>query len=210
MVIAIDGPAGSGKSTVARMLAKGLGCSYINSGRFYRAFTLKCIRKNTDFENKQSVLEAALGATVSWHENRVFLDGEDVDSQLQTDIIDQHVAALSSIIAIRHKVNELVREIAKNHRIVVEGRDMTTVVFPDADFAFYLDATPESRAKRRYQQGVSSLSYEQILQSILARDELDRNKEEGSLKIASHVEYLDSSDLTIEQVYDRLVRKIQL
>lgn len=210
MVIAIDGPAGSGKSTIARMLAKGLGYSYINSGRFYRALTLKCLRKTIDFNDRKAVEKTALDSTVSWADNRIFLDGEDVDSQLQTDLIDLHVAALSSIIPIRHKVNALVREIALNHQIVVEGRDMTTVVFPDAEFAFYLDASPESRARRRYQQGVSSLTYEEILKSIIARDELDKNKEEGSLKIAPHVEYLDSSDLTIEQVYDRLVRKIQL
>jgi len=210
MVIAIDGPAGSGKSTIARMLAKGLGISYINSGRFYRALTLYCLRKDLDFSDSEQIRQIALGASLSWENDQVWLEGELIDELLQTDEIDKRVAGLSAIVPLRHKVNELVRAISHTNDIVVEGRDMTTVVFPDADYSFYLDASAASRAKRRFEQGVSDLSYEQILEGILARDEIDRNKEEGSLKIAEHVEYLDSSDLTIDQVYARLMGKIQL
>ncbi len=210
MVIAIDGPAGSGKSTIAHLIAERLNFSYINSGRFYRALTLACSRAGLDFKDKKKVEELALKANLAWKDGKVYLEGELVDNILQTDLIDRYVADLSAILPIRHKVNDLIRSLAKGRNLVVEGRDMTTVVFPNADYAFYLDASAESRAKRRFEQGLSELSYKEILKGILKRDEIDRTKEEGSLKHAPHVEYLDSSHLTIEEVYARLVEKIQL
>jgi len=214
MVIAIDGPAGSGKSTIAKLMAEkfktkdGKEFTYINSGNLYRAVTLGCLRANIDLCDSEKVTELARNSKISWEKDQVFLDGENVTDLLHTDEIDKYSAPLSAIVPVRHIINDIIRSLAKDRNIVVEGRDMTTVVFPDTPYRFYLDASSDSRAKRRYEQGVSNLSLQDIKTAILQRDEIDKNKVEGSLKIAPGVQYLDTSDLTIIQVYEKLIEKI--
>jgi len=208
MVIAIDGPAGSGKSTIAKKLAEKLDYTYINSGKLYRTITLACLRAKVDLKDSGKVIEFAKNIDISYKKNDVFLNGENVTELLHTDEIDRHSAPLSAIVPVRHIVNDIVRSLAKGCDIVVEGRDMTTVVFPNAEHRYYLDASADSRAKRRFEQGVSNLSLEEIKTAILQRDEIDKNKEEGSLKIAEGVQYLDTSDLTIIQVYEKLIENI--
>ncbi|MDR2021635.1 MAG: 30S ribosomal protein S1, partial [Treponema sp.] len=212
MVIAIDGPAGTGKSTIAGLLAEGLRGPgntpflYINSGSLYRAITLGCLRNGIDPADPEAALDYAGRAKIDYKDGGlVCLEGEEVSSLLHTDEIDRFSAPLSAIVSVRHVVNDMIRRIAGERNIVVEGRDMTTVVFPRAECRFYLDASVEARAKRRYDQGVSMLSLEEIRRSIQERDEIDKNKAEGSLKISPEAVYLDSSDLTIQQVYDKLV-----
>jgi len=214
VVIAIDGPAGSGKSTIAKLMAEklktkdGKEFTYINSGNLYRAVTLGCLRANIDLCDSEKVIELARNSKISWEKDQVYLDGENVTDLLHTDEIDKHSAPLSTIVPVRHIINDIIRSLAKDRNIVVEGRDMTTVVFPDTPYRFYLDASSDSRAKRRYEQGVSNLSLQDIKTAILQRDEIDKNKVEGSLKIAPGVQYLDTSDLTIIQVYEKLIEKI--
>ena len=216
MVIAIDGPAGSGKSTIARLLAERLGnFIYINSGNLYRAITLGCIRNGISPEEPERALEYAKNAPIEYRGRQVFLYGEDVTDSLHTDEIDRNSAPLSAIVPIRHVVNDLIRKIAaenftRGYNAVVEGRDMTTVVFPDAEYRFYIDASPDARARRRFDQGVSNLSFEEIRDAIEKRDYIDKHKEEGSLFLAPGVDRLDTSDLTVDQVYDKLVEKIKL
>jgi len=207
MVIAIDGPAGSGKSTIAKLLAKrlkdreGRGFTYINSGNLYRAITLGCLRAGIAPNDSEKALEYARKAVIAYDGDKIILDGEDVTDGLHTDEIDKWSAPLSAIVPIRHVVNDIIRDISKGMNAVAEGRDMTTVVFPDADCRFYLDASAEARARRRFDQGVSKLSLEEIKETIAQRDAIDKNKEEGSLAIAEGVEYIDTSGLTINQVY---------
>ena len=208
MVIAIDGPAGSGKSTIAKLLAEKKGYIYINSGKLYRAITLGCLRAKIDLENSEKVIKYAKNAKITYEKDQVFLNGEDVTDLLHTDEIDKYSSPLSSIVPVRHIVNDLIRFLAKNRNIVVEGRDMTTVVFPDSKYRFYIDASADSRAKRRFEQGVSNLSLEEIKTAIIKRDDIDKNKEEGSLKLEAGVHYLDTSDLTIIEVYDTLITRI--
>jgi CMP/dCMP kinase len=208
MIVAIDGPAGSGKSTIAKMVAEGLGFTYVNSGAIYRAMTLRVLRSGVDSADIEAVLSCSRQARIEYRGGRLFLDGEDAESELRSAPVDALVAQLSAIPRLRVLVNELVRNIAGSADSVVEGRDMTTVVFPEAEAKFYLDASVDSRAERRHSQGLTEASLDEIKRNIEMRDEIDRSKSVGALKIAGDAEYLDSSHLTIQQVYDKVYGKI--
>ena len=215
MVIAIDGPAGTGKSTIAKTLAEklrgadGKPFTYINSGNLYRAITLGCLRGGIDPVDPEKALEYARTAPLVYRDGQLYLGEEMVEDLLHNDEVDRHVSPLSAIVPIRHVVNGHVRNIAAGLNAVVEGRDMTTVVFPHAEYRFYLDASIEERARRRFEQGVSRLGLEEIEAAIAERDSIDRNKAEGSLIIGEGVAYLDTSGLTLMQVYDTLLKRIQ-
>jgi cytidylate kinase len=208
MIIAIDGPAGSGKSTIARMIAEGFGFTYVNSGNIYRAMTLRALREGVDPTDSGAVVALARGARIEYKEGRLNLDGADVEAELHVAKVDALVAQLSAIPEVRSIVNEHVRRIAGSTDAVVEGRDMTTVVFPGAEVKLFLDASAEARAKRRFDQGVSGASLEEIRENIAMRDEIDRSKSVGALKIAPDALYLDSSYLTLQEVYEKVYGKI--
>jgi len=214
MVIAIDGPAGTGKSTIAKMLAErlrgtdGKPFTYINSGNLYRAITLGCLRGGIDPVDPEKALEYAKTAPLVYRNGLLYLGEEMVEDLLHSDEVDRYVSPLSAIVPVRHVVNGHVRNIAAGLNAVVEGRDMTTVVFPQAEYRFYLDASIEERAKRRFEQGVSQLSLEEIKAGIAQRDTLDKNKAEGSLILGEGVIFVDTSGLTINQVYETVVEKI--
>lgn len=200
MVVAIDGPAGTGKSTVAKKVAEDLGLVFLNSGSFYRALTLALLDSGVDIDDTGAVMDFAKRQTLDYVDSHLILNGVDVDSELHQDRVDANVSRVSSIVDLRHLVNDRMREIVKSMNIICEGRDMTTVVFPDAEHKFYLDASIDVQAQRRFDQGVSGLSLEEIKAAIIKRDEMDRNKAEGSLKKAPDALYIDTSDLTISQV----------
>ena len=198
MVVAIDGPAGCGKSTIAKIIADKLNITFLNSGSFYRGITLSLLRSGIDLENHQEIIAHAQKLDIDYVNSRLFINGEDVEDSLHTDQVDAHTAQVSSIIPLRHIVNEKIRHITKSLSIICEGRDMTTVVFPDAEHKFYLDASIDVQALRRFKQGVSNLSLEEIKEGIRKRDEIDKAKAEGALKIAPDATYIDILDLTID------------
>lgn len=208
MVVAIDGPAGTGKSTVASLIAKKLNITFLNSGSFYRALTLALLEANVDLSNKDLVIEFCKKQNLDYVNSHLILNGVDVEHRLHEDIVSANVSPVSAIPEVRHFVNDRLHEIVKSLSIVCEGRDMTTVVFPDAEYKFYLDASIDVQAQRRYNQGVSNLSLEEIKEAIIKRDELDKNKVEGSLRIAPDATYIDTSDLTIEKVCEIIINKI--
>lgn len=209
MIIAIDGPAGTGKSTVAHAVAADLGIVYLNSGSFYRALTLALLDAGIDLDDTKAVTDFAGRQKLDYVNARMILNGKDVDDVLHQDRIDSSVSKVSSVVPLRHLVNDRMRTIVKSLSVICEGRDMTTVVFPDAEFKFYLDASIDVQAKRRFDQGVSNLSLEEIKASILKRDEMDRNKAEGSLKKSPDAIYIDTSDLTINDVCEIIENKIK-
>ena len=184
MIVAIDGPAGSGKSTIARMVAEGLGFTYVNSGNIYRAMTLRSIRRGVALGDAEAVVDCSREAGIEYRGGRLFLDGFDVEDELHSAGVDASVAQLSAIPRLLDIVNAHVRRVAGLSDAVVEGRDMTTVVFPDADAKFYLDASAEARAQRRFDQKASGASFEEIRNNISMRDEIDKSKSVGALKIA--------------------------
>ncbi len=219
MVIAIDGPAGSGKSTVAHRIAETLHITFLNSGSFYRAITLALLRAEIiDMQDnaprflrtQDEIVSFVQALHLEYRDAHLILNGEDVEVLLHSDIIDASSSQVSAIVPVRHIVNTQLRRIAQTMSIVCEGRDMTTVVFPDADYKFYLDASIDVQAERRFKQGVSNLSFEEIKVGIQKRDALDRHKAEGSLKIAGDAVYIDTSDLTIEQVCEIIIHKIHV
>lgn len=210
MIIAIDGPAGTGKSTIAKLIAERLGVTFLNSGSFYRALTLALLDEKIDLTSEAVVIEFCRKQRLDYSKDaHLILNGIDVQSKLHEDRVSAQAAQVSAIVEVRHIVNDRMREITKSLSIVCEGRDMTTVVFPHAEHKFYLDASADVRALRRYNQGVSEMSLEEIKKSIEARDEIDKNKKEGSLMVAADATYIDTSHLTIEEVCAIIQDKIQ-
>ena len=210
MIIAIDGPAGTGKSTIAKLIAEKLNITFLNSGSFYRGITLALLKDNVDLSDEKKVLEFADNLDLDYVNEHLILNGEDVDHLLHQDIVDANASQVSSIVELRHIVNKKLRKITETQSVVCEGRDITTVVFPMAEYKFYLDASIDVQAQRRFNQGVSQLSLEEIKEAIRKRDELDKNKKEGSLKIAEDAAYIDTSDLTIDNVCEIILSKIHI
>ena len=207
MIVAIDGPAGSGKSTISSLVAERTGFVYLNSGRIYRAITWWVIDR--DIQSGRAVEDAIGQLSITVSSDSVTIDGDTLSAELHSDAVDAKVAEISSLPLVRQKVNSVILSEARGKNVVVEGRDMTTVVFPDAEVKWYLDASPESRARRRHKQGTSKLDYERVLNSIILRDKIDMEKKVGGLKVATDALYLDTSDLTIESVCDKVIQSIQ-
>ena len=210
MIVAIDGPAGTGKSTVAKIIAEKLNITFLNSGSFYRGITLGLLRDKIDLNNEEKILEYAENLDLDYVNEHLILNGEDVNHLLHQDVISEHSSPISAIVELRNIVNKKLRKITEKQSVVCEGRDITTVVFPNAEYKFYLDATSEVRAKRRFNQGVSDLSFEEIKAAIEKRDEIDKNKKVGALKIAEDATYIDTSLLTIDEVCEIIIGKIHL
>ncbi len=211
MIVAIDGPAGSGKGTVTKLIAKRMGLINLDTGATYRCVALETIRRGLTLEEKQKIIDLVDDLDIEFeYENddiKVFLNGEDVTSEIRNMEVTKIVSQVSSIVAVRLKMVELQRRMAKGKDVIMEGRDIGTYVFPNADVKIYLDADIEERAKRRFKEnqekGIDS-SYEEVLENIKLRDENDKNKEIGSLKIADDAIIVDSSKLTIEEMTNKV------
>ncbi len=207
MQIAIDGPAGSGKSTVAKKIAEKLNIIYIDTGAMYRAITLKL--KDID---KKYYQEACNNTNIEFINNKIFLDGKDVSSQIRSEEISKLTSDISKIDFVRKKLVSIQKEIAAKNSVVMEGRDITTVVLPDADYKFYLNASPEIRAKRRTLQlkekGLNA-DYKEIIRDIKKRDNNDIKRENSPLKVADDAIVIDSSNLTAEESIEKILSYIR-
>jgi len=203
-VIAIDGPAASGKSSVARELARRLGFIYVNSGGFYRAITWYLLRKNIRPEENDLISTAlnaaALTCTVQDNESRILVDDEDPADHLRDDRVNETVSRLSRLPRVRQIVSQKLHDCADGHDVVIEGRDIGSVVFPDTPYKFYIHASPEVRLKRRAAQGERD--------EIAIRDHDDVSRAVSPLVIAADAYVIDTSHVTIEQVVSEIIARL--
>ena len=212
MIVAIDGPAGTGKGTIASLISKRLGFTYIDTGAMYRCVTLKMIRKGVKLDAHLSEIENLLKKIKIEFMNisekqHIFLDDEDVTEEIRTPEVSALASPTSQIQVIRDKLLIMQREYAKDTNVVMEGRDITTVVFPNADIKIYLTATAGERAQRRYKELVAKgiqTTYEETLQAIMTRDENDMNRKVAPLMIAKDAIVIDTTYMSIEEVYDKV------
>lgn len=206
-IIALDGPSGSGKSTIANLLAKKLKISYLNTGSMYRALTLYLlennIKKTDDFD--KNILE---NINIDINKDKVFLNGEDVSKEIRDKEVTENVSWVSSMPEVREYLVEMQRNISNNKSIILDGRDIGTVVFPNAKYKFYLTASSFVRAKRRFDQKEIAKSFEEIKEDIEKRDYLDSHREISPLKKADDAIEIDSSDLTIAQTIDKIIENM--
>lgn len=211
LVVAIDGPAGSGKSTVSKRTAKRLGILYIDTGAMYRALTLKAMRRKIDLEDEDALVSLARSTKIDLEGNdgalKVILDGEDVAGFIRTPELTSNVKYIARVPGVRHEMVRLQRIIGKKGGAVLEGRDIGTVVFPDADYKFYLDADLEERSRRRYKELLElgqNISLEEIRADIASRDESDIRRSVGALKKADDAVLIDTTNLSIDEVVDEI------
>ena len=215
-VVAIDGPAGSGKGTVTEILAKKLKLNSIDTGAMYRCVTLEMIRKNVKIEELDKVKEILDNINIELSKEKdklvVKLNGEDVSSEIRNNPVNKFVSQVSAIKEVREKLVELQRKMAETQDVIMEGRDITTVVFPNADVKIYMDADLEERARRRFKQNQEKnieCTYEEVLEDMRKRDENDMNKPIGALKKADDAIVIDSTNLTQDQVVKEIEKIIK-
>lgn len=211
MIVAVDGPAGSGKGTVTKRIEKELGFLNLDTGATYRCVALQVLRENVKLDNEEKIIKIANNINIkidnTGDKDIILLNGEDVSKEIRTKEVTEVVSQISSIIPVRERMVEVQRNLAKGKNVIVEGRDIGTVVFPNADVKIYLDASEEVRAKRRYEENVQNginTTYEEVLENVKMRDYNDMHKKVGALKKAKDAIIIDSTSLTIDQVVENI------
>lgn len=212
-VVAIDGPAGSGKGTLASILQERCHLVNIDTGATYRCVALACLRNNIPLEDTDKIVELSKTINITFGlEGQVYLNGEDVTSEIRSKEVTKIVSPISSIVEVRENMVALQRKLAGTADVVMEGRDITTVVLPNANYKFYLDASLDERVKRRVKQNEEKgidMTEEEVRQNIEARDYNDMHKPVGSLMKTDEQIYIDSTDMTIEEVADTVINIIE-
>jgi len=218
LIIAIDGPAGSGKSTVSKLVAKKLGLLYLDTGAMYRALTLKAMRSNLNLEDENALIEMARGTDIKLkagpgsNRTRVLLDGEDVTLDIRTPELTDRIKYIAKVPGVRECMVKIQRSIGEEKGAVLEGRDTTTVVFPDADYKFYLDADLKERAKRRHKELLSlglKATLEDVEEDAMQRDISDQTRKAGPLKKAQDAICIDTTKMSIEEVVIRILSEVK-
>ena len=211
MIVAVDGQAGSGKGTVTKRIEKELGYLNLDTGATYRCVALQALRENVSLKDEEEIIKIANDIDIKINntgdKDIILLNGEDVSKEIRTKEVTSIVSQVSAIIPVREKMVEVQRKLANGKNVIVEGRDIGTVVFPNADIKIYLDASEEIRAKRRYeenkQNGIDT-TYEEVLENVKMRDYNDMHKKVGALKKADDAIVVDSTNLTIDEVVEKI------
>lgn len=215
MIVAIDGPAGSGKSTVSKIVAKRLGFKHISTGAIYRAVTLKALQNGLDLTDSKAVCQLIDKTRIEFKdisgEQRIFLDGKDVTNEIRDAVIDSNINYIADSPSIREKLISIQRNCASEENVVIEGRDIGTVIFPDAERKFFLDADIKERAKRRYSETKlqdKAINFNAVLDDIKRRDYKDCTRNAAPLKRIKESVYIDSTNMSIDEVVGYILKSI--
>ena len=207
--IAIDGPSASGKSTIAKEVAKKLNIEYIDTGAMYRALTYKVLKNKIDVKDTQGVIEILKNTNIDFINNSIYLDGVIVDKEIRQIIVSKNVSYIARIKEVREILVHLQQSMAKTKNVIMDGRDIGTVVLPDANYKFYVTASVDERARRRYKElldrGEKNISLEDIVADIVKRDEIDSNREIGPLIQPEDAHVLDTTNRTIDESVDFII-----
>jgi len=214
-VITIDGPTSSGKNSVGFLLAQKLGYQYIDSGMIYRAGCLKILNAGISLDDKEQILDIYRNLNVNFKMNsgwKMFLDGVDVTDSLHTPKISELTSKVSAMQAVRDIMKDIQRKIAKDGQVVMSGRDVGSEIFPDSRFKFFLTASQEVRAKRRFKQlqNIDPLiKYEDVLEDMIERDKRDSEREASPMRVPKEAVVIDNSNLSVEQTVDEMIKSIR-
>lgn len=211
-IVAIDGPAGSGKGTMAQILSERCNLINIDTGATYRCVALAALKSDLTLDDVDKIIDLSSKIKIEFtDDNQVYLDGVNVTEEIRSKEVTKIVSPISSIVGVRKNMVELQRKMAESHDVVMEGRDITTVVFPNANYKFYLDASLEARVNRRFKQNTEKgidMTLEEIEENIKSRDYNDMHKEVGSLIRTEEQIYIDSTNMTIDEVADKMIKVI--
>ncbi|MDD7263057.1 MAG: (d)CMP kinase [Fusobacterium mortiferum] len=210
-IVTVDGPAGSGKSTIAKIIAKKYGFTYLDTGAMYRMIALYALENSIDLQDSKAIETMLKNTKLNIVGNQFFLNGKDVSDEIRTPRVSAIVSPVSAIKEVRVKLVDLQREISKGKSVILDGRDIGTVVFPSGDVKIYLVASPEERAKRRlkeYEEKGVEADYESVLASIKERDFIDSTRKESPLKKAEDAHEIDSSTMSIDEVVEVISKYI--
>ena len=215
MIIAIDGPAGSGKSTIARLIAKDKGLIYLDTGAMYRLVTLKALNKgilgNNDLNYLEEIKKLLDNLNIDIKENGFYLDDVDVSEEIRKPVVSENVSDVAAIREVREKMVDLQRKFSESKNVILDGRDIGTVVFPNADLKIFLVADAKERAKRRYRELIEkgeNVEIEEIYENILKRDKIDSTRKESPLKKAKDAVEVDTTSKSIEEVKNEILRMV--
>ncbi|RKW37869.1 MAG: (d)CMP kinase [Lachnospiraceae bacterium] len=213
MIIAFDGPAGSGKSTIAKIISEKLGITYLDTGAMYRAVTLYFLENNVDFNDENQVKINLEKIELEFINDKLYLNNKDVSVQIREKNVNDNVSFVSAIRIVREKMVDLQRKMSGKKSVVLDGRDIGTVVFPNADYKFYITASVDVRARRRYEEelekGISNLSFDEVKKSMENRDYIDSNREVTPLRKADDAIEIDTSDMSIDEVLEKILSYIK-
>jgi len=213
LVIAVDGPAGAGKSTIAKIIANKLNINYIDTGAMYRAITYKCLKNNIDVENAEEVVALAKSTEIDFKDNNIYLDKKIVNDEIRTVDVSNNVSKVSKIKEVRKLLVDVQRNIGSKSSVILDGRDIGSVVFPNADYKFYLITTPEERGTRRFKEMKNKgydVNLDEIIKDIVDRDKMDMNRKFAPLVKAKDALEIDTTGKTIDDVVDEVVSKIKV
>ena len=215
-IVAVDGPAGSGKGTITKKIAEEMNLTSIDTGAMYRSVTLAMLEANIKVDQIEKITKLLEQINIEFkrfgNEQKIFLNGKDVSLEIRTKKVNENVSQVSAIGIVRTKMADLQREMAKTIDVIMEGRDIGTNVFPNADVKIYLDATPEERAQRRFRQNKENgidTPYEEILKNVIDRDYRDSHRELSPLIKAPDAIYIDSTGMTVEEEANEVIKIIK-
>ncbi|HIE36302.1 MAG TPA: (d)CMP kinase [Candidatus Omnitrophica bacterium] len=212
MIITIDGPGGCGKTTVAKILAQKLRISYLDTGATYRALTLKVLKLRLDLNDEERIKEVAQSLNLKIEKDKIYLDSKEVSAEIRTPTIDKNISLVVSHPKVREEMVRLQRKIVEGNDFVVEGRDIATVVFPNAEFKFYLDADFSVRCQRRYnelREKKINVDFEEVKRDLEKRDRADKERKVGALVKSKDAIYIDTTHLSIEEVVNKILSYIK-